>query len=142
MPNFSSVLKAEISRLAAKEVRLGTPTLKKASARHRRDIAELKRSVSKVIKQINFLFSYDESQPLKAKEGQQLRFSPKWLAKHRSKLDLSAQEYAKLVGVSALSIYGWEKGKSKPRKHHLPKLAALRALGKKEVRVKLELMKS
>ena len=78
---------------------------------------------------------------LPKKTDTQVRFSPRWLKRHREKLDLSAQEYAKLVGVSPLSIYGWEKGKAKPRKQHLPALAGLRGLGKREVRLKLETMK-
>ena len=35
---------------------------------------------------------------------------------HRTKLGLSASDYAKLVGVHPITIYSWEQGKTKPRK--------------------------
>jgi hypothetical protein len=41
MPNAASILKAEISRIARKEVRTEIETLKKASAQHRSSIAAL-----------------------------------------------------------------------------------------------------
>jgi len=44
MANIASLLKSEISRIARKEVRAETQTLKKASAQYRSDIAALKRS--------------------------------------------------------------------------------------------------
>lgn len=46
MPNIASILKAEISRVARKEVRTEIETLKKASVAHRSSIAELRRQVS------------------------------------------------------------------------------------------------
>ena len=141
MPNFASTLKAEISRLAAKEVRKGTPLLKRASARYRREIAAMKREISQVVKRIDFLLKLQPKvAPAAISDKQQIRFSAKWLQRNREKLDLSANEYAKLIGVSPLTIYGWEKGKSKPRAKHLPALAAIRGLGKREARVKLELL--
>ena len=140
MPNFSATLKAEITRLAAKEVRRGTSALKSASARYRREIAWLKREIKQTMKHVNFLVSQHAGEaPATVREGQQIRYSAKWLKKHRAKLDLTAQEYGKLAGVSGISIYLWENGKNKPRAKHLPVLAALRGLGKKEARIKLAL---
>lgn len=37
----------------------------------------------------------------------------------------------KLIGVSGLSIYHWEGGKSRPRDKYLPAIAALKKLGRK-----------
>ena len=45
MPNIASILKAEISRVARKEVRAEIETLKKASVTHRASIADLRRQV-------------------------------------------------------------------------------------------------
>ena len=42
MPNIASILKAEISRVARKEVRAEVLTLKKTVGAHRKDIAALK----------------------------------------------------------------------------------------------------
>ncbi|GAB3498074.1 hypothetical protein GCM10027399_22780 [Curvibacter fontanus] len=46
MANFSSQLKAEISRIARKEIRAETQALKKASAQYRTDIAALRRRIA------------------------------------------------------------------------------------------------
>ena len=61
------------------------------------------------------------------------RFSAKGLAKHRAKLGISAADYARLVGVSPLTIYAWEKGRSRPRQAQLEALGAVRGLGVREV---------
>ena len=70
------------------------------------------------------------------------RFSPRGLKTHREKLDLSAADYAELVGVTAQTIYNWEQGKSKPRDEQLASLVAVRNLGKREALNRLELLES
>jgi DNA-binding transcriptional regulator YiaG len=45
---------------------------------------------------------------------------------------LSADDIGLLVGASGQSVYNWESDKARPRAQHLPALAALRTLGKKE----------
>jgi DNA-binding transcriptional regulator YiaG len=63
--------------------------------------------------------------------------SSDWVAKHREKLDLSAADYAALVGVSALTIYSWEHGKTRLRSAQLEAWRAIRNLGKREAWRKL-----
>ena len=70
------------------------------------------------------------------------RFSPKWLASHREKLAVSAADYAALVGVSALTVYNWEKGKTKPRPKQLEALAKLRTLKKREAWKRLDALEA
>jgi len=57
-------------------------------------------------------------------------------------LKLSAADYGKLVGVSGLTIYSWESGKSRPRKAQLAALVAVRGIGKREALAKLEVVKA
>lgn len=42
-------------------------------------------------------------------------FSAKAVRRDRERLQLSAADYATLVGVSMLTIYNWEKGRSQAR---------------------------
>ena len=66
------------------------------------------------------------------------RFSARSVRAQRQRAGLSAAHYAQLVGVSPLTIYNWEHGKSRPRNGQFEKLLALRGMGKREARAKLE----
>jgi DNA-binding XRE family transcriptional regulator len=68
-----------------------------------------------------------------------LRFRAGGFATLRKKLDLSAEQMGKLIGVSAQSVYHWEAEKSRPRTSQLPSIAAARKLTKKEAWAKLGL---
>ncbi len=59
-------------------------------------------------------------------------FSSEAVYAERERLELSAADYGQLVGVSALTIYNWEKGKSEPRQAQLAKWLAVRGIGKRE----------
>ena len=71
-------------------------------------------------------------------DSKKIRFTAKGLLAQRKRLGLSAESFAKLVGVSGLTIYSWEKGTSRPRKTLLPVLASIRQMGKKEAQARLE----
>lgn len=143
MPNIASVLKDEIQRISRKVVKSDTGVTRRAAAQHRRDIAELKRLVSDLSKRVSFLERQEKRRvgvrpPKEAAEG--ARFSPRWLKTHRDRLGISAADYARLVGVSSLTIYNWETGKSRPRREGVAALAAVRGLGKREVMKRLEML--
>ncbi|MBJ2157191.1 helix-turn-helix domain-containing protein [Variovorax sp. IB41] len=147
MPNIASILKAEISRVARKEVRAEIDILKKASAQHRASIAALRRQVSALEKELRRAAkgaarrapADDADQTDESGEaGPKRRFSATRLATHRGKLGLSAASYGKLVGVSGQTIYHWEQGKARPRAAQLQSLAAVRSLSKKDVAELLE----
>ena len=59
-------------------------------------------------------------------------FSAAKVRRDRARLDLSAADYAALVGVSALTVYNWEKGKTRPRAEQLDAWLAVVGLGKRE----------
>jgi DNA-binding transcriptional regulator YiaG len=140
MPNIASVFKGEISRVARKEVRSELLGLKKAAGAHRAEIAALKRRVQALEQALRR--SSETSTRIAAvaaaeESSQALRFSAKGLASHRQRLGLSAEDCGLLVGASGQSIYNWEAGRARPRARHLPALAALRTLGKKEAAARL-----
>jgi DNA-binding transcriptional regulator YiaG len=138
MANFASLLKTEISRIARKEIRAETETLKKASARYRSDIAALKRRLAEQDRLIARLRnSRPAAAPDKTEEGSQLRFRANGFASLRKKLGLSAADMGKLLGVSLQTIYHWEKGQSKPRASQLQGIAEVRKLGKRGAAARL-----
>ena len=146
MPNLSSVLNEQIRRLARREIKSNTRVVRKATAHYRRDIAALKREVASLRKTLGFLQKQERrrasQQPASTKEAEGLRFRRDGLKTHRSKLGLSAKDYGKLVGVSGLTIYMWESGKTRPRRQQVAKLANVRGIGKREALKRLEMLGS
>jgi len=143
MPNIAVVLKQEIQRLAKKEANAQTKSLRKANSQYRRDIAELKRNVDSLTKQVAFLEKQERRRvettvPETSAEGR--RFSRRGLRTHREKLGIAAADYARLVGVSTQTIYNWENGHSKPTGDKLAALVEVRDLGKREAMARLELL--
>ncbi len=139
MPNIASILKAEISRVARKEVRVEIETLKKASVAHRASIAELRRQVGALERELRRVTkTATRTAPAdEADTGTKRRFSATRLAAHRAKLGLSAAHYGHLVDVSGQTIYHWEQGKARPRAAQLESLAAVRDLSAREVAERL-----
>ena len=146
MPNLAATLKEEIQRLARKEIKAQIGSTKQATAQYRRDIAKLKRQVREQEKKIAFLEAQEQKrlgQPKAADESLEgVRFSARSVKAQRERLGLSAADYAKLVGVSGLTIYNWEHGKTRPRQEQLAALVAVRGIGKREALAKLELIKA
>ena len=141
MPNIATVLKEEIRRLAKKEVKAEVSFTKQAVARHRGEIANLKRTVAQQERQIKRLqkqIQQEGEAPADEEPLDDVRFSARSVKAQRTRLGLSAADYGKLVGVSPLTIYNWEKGTSRPRKAQLAALVAVRGIGKKEALAKLE----
>jgi len=146
MADLAGALKEEIRRLARKEIKAETGATKQAVAQYRREIAKLKRQVQDQQKKVAFLETQERKrleEPQAAEEpGEGIRFSARSVKSQRERLGLSAANYAKLVGVSPLTIYNWEHGKSRPRKEQLAALAAVRGIGKREALARLELLKA
>jgi DNA-binding transcriptional regulator YiaG len=138
MPNIASILKSEIARVARKEIRGETVQLKKAVSAYRSQIAALKRRAQALEQQLRGMRKGGGggAKPAPAESDDEsmgaFRFSAKGLASHRKRLGLSAHDCGILLGASGQSVYKWEDGKARPRAKHLPAIAALRTLGKKE----------
>ena len=137
MPNIASVLKEEIARVARKEVRSETETLKKTSGQYRSDIAALKRRVVALEKLVASLGKTKPSAPKSPEQSSPMRYSAKGLIAQRQRLGLSGPEMALLLGVSAQTVYNWEAGKSRPRQQQMMAIAAVREMGRREATTRL-----
>src|ERR1035438_5154510 len=135
MPNIATILKSELSRVARKEVRGEVLALKKAVGAYRAEIAALKRRTQALEQHLRRL-SKITAKVAPATESEvssdTRRFSAKGLASQRRRLGISARDCGLLIGASSQSIYNWEEGKTRPLAKHLPAVAALRTLGKRE----------
>lgn len=138
MPNIASALKAEISRLARKEIRGEVTRLQQAVTAYRGEIAALKRRVSELERDAKHSARRERAPaPDISEDGAGLRFRAEGFAQHRRRLGLSAREMGLLLGASSLSVYKWESGKAKPRPQHLQAIAAVRKMGKREAATRL-----
>jgi DNA-binding transcriptional regulator YiaG len=142
MANIASLLKTEITRIARKEVRAEVESLKKASSQHRSHIAELRREIAVLQKQLR---QVGRERAAVANETQALdrkyRFSATRLAAHRAKLGLSAADYGKLAEVSGSTVYLWEQKKSRPKPEQVQRLGMLKGVSRKTALAQLEQIK-
>lgn len=144
MKPLVDALKDEIRRLARKEIKSQTTAANQAITKFRREIAQLKRDLAETQKKLTFLERQErkriaEPDAAPSEEGD-VRFSARSVKAQRRRTGLSAADYGKLVGVSQLTVYNWENGKSRPRKAQMDALVALRGMGKREALAKLALV--
>ncbi len=144
MTTLAIALKDEIRRLARKEIKAQTGRTAKAVAQYRREIARLKRQQRDQERKLMLLASRSQkgsSAPIVAEKlNGDSRFSARSVRAQRRRTGLSAADYAKLVGVSPLTIYNWEHNKSRPRQGQFASLLKLRGIGKREAQARLATM--
>jgi DNA-binding transcriptional regulator YiaG len=141
MPNFASAFKDEIVRLAKKEIRAETESLKKASAQQRSEISSLKKQVAvleKAVVKLNKAANAGKAAKADPAKATRVRFSVKGLVTLRKRLGLTAADLGTLLGVSAQTVYNWEAEKSRPRQQQVAAFAALRGIGKRQAKARLK----
>lgn len=138
MPNLNSVLKSEITRLARKEIKTAVDPLRKANAGYRREIAELKRQVSALQRDLKSAAKAPRPAQSEAAPRTGTRFVAKGVKSLRARLGLSAADFGRLVGASGQSVYNWETGKAVPQERQKAALVAIRGIGKREAAKRLE----
>jgi transcriptional regulator with XRE-family HTH domain len=142
--NVMAVLRTEIRRLARKETKQELADVKKQLKMLRRRLAEWNRRMQGIEARARQLMKTGARAAARGsaigpddEDGKQVRFSPAWVRKHRKKLGMSRQLYARLVGVSAQTIMGWEAGRTRPRRGALRSWRAIRGKGVRELRAML-----
>ena len=133
MPTLAATLKAEIRRLAAREVQKALRSLKRVQrqmkamrARNRAQRTEVRRLERRVerVKQTTG----------GGGRGRGGRVSPEAIRTLRSRLGMTREQFAKILGVSAGSIFGWETGRTMPRGRSVQRIAEVRKMGVRKVR--------
>lgn len=145
MPNLAAVLKTEIARLARRSMRpLYAPlkkdvvALKHALAQQKRLVARLAKDNARLVADLNSRLAAPPT--ISADQVKHARLSPRLIRSQRSRLGLSRDAFAKLLGVSGGAVLAWEGGKSKPRAAAKTAIVAIRSLGKREARTRLEVL--
>jgi DNA-binding transcriptional regulator YiaG len=131
VPNIVNTLKAEIRRLAAKEAKTLVAKVRQATTDYRRQNAELRRLLRQKEREIRLL-KRQAGKPAEEGPLAGVRFSGKSVRSQRERIGLSVEDYAKLVGVSPLTIRHWENGAARPRKAQFMALVAVRGIAKRK----------
>jgi DNA-binding transcriptional regulator YiaG len=128
MATLAATLKSEIRRLAAKELKKALKPLRKiqknvralraVSRGHKRDLARMKRRLA--------LLKARASRG--AAQGGP-RVSPEAIRALRSRYQMTRVRFAKLLGVSPGSIFGWETGRTTPRGRSRARILEVRKMG-------------
>jgi len=142
MPNFATVLKQEICRLARREIKAHATPTRQAIVQHRHEIARLKRQIHEQQRRIDVLEEKKKLKEAASDEAEDeqlagLRFSTRSVKAQRRRLGLSAEDYGKLIGVSGLTIYNWEHGRTRPRAAQFEALASVRGITRSEAAQRL-----
>jgi len=138
MSNIIKELKAEIVRLARKEIKGELAAVKKVNASQRGLIAGLRREVTALQKEIAGLKrAVPAPKKAMAKNAPEGRFwiTGKGVKTLRKRLGLTQAKFGKLAGVSIPTVVNWEKNESKinMRKAAAGKLQRIRGLKKRQV---------
>ena len=139
MSNVIKELKAEITRLARKEIKSEIAPARKLIAAQRGLIAGLRKQIDAMQKELNGLKKAvpAPSKAIQATEPEG-RF---WITGNgvkamRKKVGLTQAKFAKLIGVSVPTVVNWEKAKGKVeirRKETMARLQGLKGKGKREM---------
>ncbi len=137
-----SELKAEITRLARKEIRKELEPIKRVNAAQRGYIADLRRELNELQKEINLLKKAvpdEELETVLDKEDARQNFwiTGKGVASLRKRLGVTQVELATLADVTQQTVVKWEKveGKIPFRSQETANaLQAIRAMNKTEAK--------
>ena len=145
MSQLMTVMKAEIRRIARKEIRAATAGMKKDQTTFRKAVAGLRRQTKEHRSTIRQLLQVATKQAKmatmapEAAAGSKARVTAKGIRALRKKLKLTQIEFGKLVGASGQAVLKWEHvpGPLKLRARTRRALLAIRGLGIQEARLRL-----
>ena len=141
MPNVAQVLKEEILRLARKEAKAQITPLKKARDRDRKVAAGLRKQIASQNREIARLASALKRQAAISGAAAPELGGEKWrkdtVRSTRHRLGLTQKDFASLVGVSPLSVWGWEAGRTLPRQKQRAAVLEVRQLTSEEAAARL-----
>ena len=137
MSTIMKELKAEISRLARKEIKKALAPVQKTSAARRGLIADLRRQVEVLRKEVGALRKTAPAVPASAEtadKSERFWITGKGVKSLRKRLGLTQAEFGRLAGVSIPTVVNWEGTAGKiaiRRKATIGQLRAVRSLTKR-----------
>jgi hypothetical protein len=140
-PSLAAAIRAEVRRYTQQDLKKAQKRLRKLQKQlteMRRQAVGHTRILQGMRRRIRGLRSGMRQSAVAAGPGRGGRpVSPQAIRAVRDRLRMTREQFAKLVGVSPGSIFGWESGRTLPRRGSLARLKDLRTVGVKAARVEL-----
>ena len=147
MNTFSNAFRAEVVRIARKELKPELQGMRKVITIHRSEIAALKREVKSLTSQLatakrqtkaaSSVPPSPEPKASKRAAQEEFVFAPEILTKMRNALDATQLQMATLLAVTPLSYSKWEKGLAQPRTKQVAKIEEVVRMGPVKARKKM-----
>jgi DNA-binding transcriptional regulator YiaG len=137
MAKIEGIIKAEIMRLAKREVRAVFRPLKREVWQMSTKLSNLSKgfaSLNRMAKELHFEEKAKPKLEATTEEVKASRITPERINRLRKKLGISQRELGILTGASIGAILSWEKGKFRPKGEKKAALVALRKLKKRDVK--------
>lgn len=144
-PSLAAALRAEVKRHSTVELKKAQKRLRKLQ----KQVTELRRRAgaqTRVLAGMRRRLSALRSGMRQAgavvarRGGPQM--SPQAIRAVRDRMQMTREQFARLVGVSPGSIFGWESGRTQPRRGAVGRLAELRKVGVRAARAQVAGLKS
>jgi DNA-binding transcriptional regulator YiaG len=140
MNTFSNAFRAEVVRMARKELKPELQAMRKSLTSHRSEIASLKREIKALSSQFKASKRLSKTDQPPAEEaafeprkgGRQWTFKPEALTAKRIELGVTGLDMAKLLQASPLSVRKWETGNANPRAAQLVRIRDVLTMGKRK----------
>ncbi len=138
MPTLQEVFRSVTQRLARREIRAATRTMRQELRLLRRRLAGLPQTVGDLSRHVAALMRERDTHRAQLQSSEQevqaARFSPRLIKKLRARLKLTQGDVARLVRASVAAVRAWEAGRSRPQGARRAALVALRRVGRREVK--------
>jgi DNA-binding transcriptional regulator YiaG len=142
MNTFSNAFRAEVVRMARKELKPELQGMRKAITGHRSEIAALKREVKALtsllkatqrqVKVTDVSKAKAVTEDVTPTKSKQIQFDAQMLIEKRAAFGITQKQMAQLLGASSLSVYKWETGHVHPRAAQLERIAEVLKMGKRK----------
>jgi DNA-binding transcriptional regulator YiaG len=136
MATLAAALKSEVRRVTAGEVRkvlrplrkllTQVKALKQVARDQRRNLASVEARLDRLKTRV----------ALRRARGKGPRVSADSIRSFRSRVAMTREQFARLLGVSPGSIFGWETGRTTPRGKSAARFLEVRKLGVRKVRAR------
>ena len=138
--NLNTVLVEAITKGAGRVTRKPIAALRRDVSELKRQVAELKRLLRAVQKGGQPRVATAAAQDAEAGKPARIRPTGPMVRKLRAKQGLTQAEFARLAGVSGLTVYKWEKaaGRINPRGRAMTGLAKVMGMGKRAAKRAVE----